>query len=44
MKNIIDNQYLNVIGFGGLFINAILLVIVATHKKEIYVKLKGITY
>ncbi|QDQ09054.1 ABC transporter [Bacillus sp. BD59S] len=29
-----DNQYLNVIGFGGLFINAILLVKVATHEKR----------
>ncbi|AXO96080.1 ABC transporter [Bacillus anthracis] len=29
-----DNQYLNVIGFGGLFINAILLVKVTTYEKR----------
>ncbi|TXR99247.1 ABC transporter [Bacillus sp. SH7-1] len=29
-----DDQYLNIIGFGGLFINAILFVKVSTHEKR----------
>ena len=37
MKNIINDQYLNIIGFGGLFINAILLVKVATHEKRKFI-------
>ncbi|KAB7637450.1 ABC transporter [Bacillus anthracis] len=32
-----NDQYLNIIGFGGLFINAILLVKVATHEKRKFI-------